>query len=208
MIQTKRQQFQLFQTPLDLAQGYWQKLLKAGDLVIDATCGNGNDTLFLCDLVLGKEDGFKKGAVIAIDKQEQAVESTRNLLNRSLPEHLLKDISLHHQCHSSFPSSLKNESVALIVYNLGYLPGGNKSVTTMTPTTLQSLNAAIPLIAPGGAICITCYPGHDAGVPEEEMALNFAASLNPQHWSSCHHRWLNRRNAPSLILIQRGHYPT
>ncbi|HEV8052136.1 MAG TPA: class I SAM-dependent methyltransferase [Parachlamydiaceae bacterium] len=206
----KRQQFLLFQTPLDLAHAYWQKLLKPGDCVIDATCGNGHDTLFLSGIVLDMDNSAaeKKGYVIAIDTQEQAIENTRNLLNQNLPKNLLDRISLHQQCHSSFPPSLRDESVNLVVYNLGYLPGGDKALTTVCPTTIKSLKAATPLIAPGGAICITCYPGHAAGVPEEEMALEFAASLDPHHWSSCHHRWVNRRNAPSLILIQRGCYPT
>lgn len=93
--------------------------------------------------------------------------------------------------------------MALIVYNLGYLPGGDKTITTESSTTLESLQAAFPLIMPGGAISIACYPGHPSGKTEEENVMTFASSLDPQVWSCCHHRWLNRRNAPSLILIQR-----
>lgn len=195
----QRKQFKLFQTPLDLAHNYWQQLLKPGDCVIDATSGNGHDTLFLAKLILSDE----KGHIIALDIQQQAVENTRQLLKDNL-KGLPGNISTYRQCHSTFPSFLEKESVALIVYNLGYLPGGNKSLTTLSDTTLKSLEAASSLIAPGGAISITCYPGHAAGKPEEELALHFAATLNPQEWSSCHHKWLNRKNAPSLILIQRA----
>jgi ubiquinone/menaquinone biosynthesis C-methylase UbiE len=97
----KRQQFQLFQTPLDLAHTYWHQLLKPGNWVIDATCGNGHDTLFLAQTVL---DGSIKGRVIAMDSQLAAIESTQKLLETSLPKDFLNAISLHHQCHSSFPS--------------------------------------------------------------------------------------------------------
>lgn len=193
-----RKQFQLFQTPLDLAHDYWLKLLKPGDLVVDATCGNGHDTLFLAKIVLEKDSG----TLITIDTQKQALENSQSFLLDNLSEDLIKRISFYHQCHSVFPDVLQRESVALIVYNLGYLPGGDKTLTTESSTTLQSLKAALPLILPGGAISITCYPGHLAGKIEEETVIHFASSLDPQVWSSCHHRWLNRKNAPSLLLIQ------
>lgn len=196
----QRSQFQLFQTPLDLTQAYWKQLLKLGDFVIDATCGNGHDTLYLASLVL---DVSRKGCVVALDTQKQAIENTRIHLKSNFSEDL-EGIEFYHQCHSSFPPHLGKESIALIVYNLGYLPGGDKKHTTFSSTTLLSLMAAMPLISPGGAISITCYPGHEAGKPEEEIALDFAASLDPAKWSSCHHRWLNRKNGPSLILIQKS----
>lgn len=194
-------QFQLFQTPIDLAHAYWQQLLKPGDRVIDATCGNGHDTLFLSRLIL-KQDS--NSGVIALDKQECAVENTRKLLCENLPEEHLKRISFYTQCHSSFPPDLNRESIALLVYNLGYLPGGDKNLTTESPTTIKSLAAALPLIAPGGAISITCYPGHEAGKSEEEALLNFVVALDPKQWSCCFHRWINRRNSPSLLFIQRS----
>lgn len=200
----KRLQFPLFQTPLDLAHDYWRSLLKPGDCVIDTTCGNGHDTLFLAKIIL---ESHKKENLIALDTQPQAIANTQKLLEENLPS-LFHHVLLCQQCHSTFPDHIIHESVALIVYNLGYLPGNNKNLTTMTSTTLQSLQAALPLIAPGGAISITCYPGHETGKPEEEAVINFAASLDPLEWSCCHHRWLNRQNAPSLILIQRGKLPT
>lgn len=191
----KRQQFKLFQTPIDLAHTYWQQLVKPGDRVVDATCGNGHDTLFLAKL---------ECYVTALDKQEHAIEKTRKLLNDTLPNEFLKNITFHNQCHSSFPTDLQEASITLLVYNLGYLPGGDKQLTTESHTTIKSLGAAMPLIVSGGAISITCYPGHDAGKLEEEKVLSFAAELDPQQWSCCVHRWVNRRNSPSLILIQRA----
>lgn len=197
----QRLKFPFFQTPLDLAHAYWLRLLKPGNRVIDATCGNGHDTLFLANLVLNSDS---KGSVIALDKQQLALDKTQALLKANLSENFLSSIFLYAQCHSSFPLHLEKESISLIVYNLGYLPGGDKNLTTISPTTLQSLEAAISLIVPGGAISITCYPGHDAGKPEEEAVLKFTASLDPKKWSCCHHQWVNRQKGPSLILIQKG----
>lgn len=186
--------FQLFQTPLDLAHAYWKKLLVPGDLVIDATCGNGHDTLFLAKL---------NCSVIALDKQAQALQNTKELLSEHLDAAQLKQVQLFPQCHSSFPSKLSLGSISLLVYNLGYLPGGDKKITTESSTTLKSLQVGMTLIKPGGAISITCYPGHEAGKAEEEMLLHFTSSLDPKQWSCCLHRWINRRSAPSLLLLQK-----
>lgn len=187
--------FQLFQTPLDLAHTYWQQFLNPGDRVIDATCGNGHDSLFLARLHC---------SVIALDKQEQAIESTKKLLNEHLHKEHLKNVLFYTQCHSSFPSDLEWGSVALLVYNLGYLPGGDKKLTTESLITIKSLEAGMLLIKPGGAVSITCYPGHEAGKFEEEALLDFTASLDPKQWSCCFHRWINRRNGPSFLFIQRS----
>jgi len=196
----KRHQFNLFQTPIDLAHAYWRQFLKPGHCVVDATCGNGNDTLVLAQIVM---EGGEAGCVIAMDRQQQALYATRQLLEQHLSGKWVSRILFYEQCHSSFPTQIGKESVALIVYNLGYLPGGNKHLTTLPTTTMQSLEAALPLVMPGGAISITCYPGHEAGKVEEEQLVKFTAALDPQKWSCCHHRWVNRRDGPSLLLIQR-----
>ena len=193
------QQFPLFQTPLDAAHAYWRQLLKPGNLVIDATCGNGHDTLVLTAIC-----ATSGGKVIAIATQEAAIKNTRERINGNIPEPLQKNVDYYRQCHSTFPAHIAANSAALIVYNLGYLPGGNKELTTLRSTTLQSLEAALPLISPGGAISIMCYPGHSEGKIAAEAVGNFAASLNPKEWSCCHHRWVNRTASPSLLLILKS----
>lgn len=191
--------FPLFQSHLDLAHNYWSKVVKTGDTVIDATCGNGHDTLILAKLALNDE----KGELIAIDVQPQAIESTKTRLATELPELILGRIRFVAGCHSQFPGDIEKESVALIVYNLGYLPGGDKTVTTTCPNTLQSLEAALPLIGIGGMISITCYPGHSEGKREEEMLIEFSRTLDPRLWSCCLHSWINRQASPSLLVCQK-----
>lgn len=192
--------FSLFQSHLDLAHHYWTQLVQEGDTVIDATCGNGHDTLKLCQLALSAD----KGKIYAIDSQSIAIESTKTLLAHHLSVDEQKRVEFHHRCHSIFPSSIESEDVKLIVYNLGYLPGGNKAETTTCLTTLQSLQHACALLKAGGAISVTCYPGHPEGAREQEAILKFSSALQPTEWSCCHHTWNNRHLAPSLLLLQKG----
>jgi SAM-dependent methyltransferase len=199
--------FSLFNSHLDLAHDYWQSILTTlspneNSIVVDATCGNGRDTLFLAQIG-PSEKNRRKQRLIAIDKQPQAIENSKKLLQEQLPAESLSHIEFHTSCHSSFPADIPPASVILIVYNLGYLPGGDKNITTTLNTTLQSLQSALPLLRPGGLISVTCYPGHYEGKKEEKCLLEFAGSLPPSQWSSCHHRWLNRKEAPSLLLLQK-----
>lgn len=192
--------FSPFQSHLELAHHYWQKIVQPGDQIIDATCGNGHDTLLLATFALQPEAGH----LWAIDLQKQALEKSQKLLSTELSSDLYQRISWMHQSHAQFPSSIEKESVKLIVYNLGYLPGGNKEVTTQTASTLQSLEQALALLCPGGAISLTCYPGHPEGAAEEKAIRSFLEHLDPRLWCVCHHVICNRQKAPSLFLIMKG----
>ena len=195
-----RSPFALFQSHLDLAQAYWKALVKKGDTVIDATCGNGHDTLKLSQLALSSD----KGKVYAFDIQPQAIQSTLHLLKTHLSQEELNRVSLMEHCHSTFPEEICPESVKLCVYNLGYLPGGDKTQTTKTHSTLASLQKMEPLLQRGGAISMTCYPGHAEGEAELQILLQYVQQLSPKEWSCCHHTWENRHKSPTLLLIQKS----
>ena len=197
---TMRPPFPLFQSHLDLAHSYWSQLVQKGDTLIDATCGNGHDTLKLCLLTLS----LHKGKVYAIDIQKDAIKSTSHFLISHLDPSLQQQVIIKNQCHSSFPSEIVPGSVKLIVYNLGYLPGSDKKLTTEISTTLKSISQALNLLQKGGALSITCYPGHPEGKRELEEIIAFTTQLSPTEWSCCQHLWLNRKQAPSLLLIQRS----
>lgn len=182
---------------LQLAHHYWGIFLKPGDCVIDATCGNGHDSLKLAQLVLTE----KAGALLCIDVQDSALEATKERLKNSLPPPLFKKIIYHKGCHAVFPP-LPN-SPRLIVYNLGYLPGGNKSLTTEPVSTLTSLKCALNHLQRGGMLSITCYSGHETGEKEEKSVLSFAQSLSENQYQVVHHQWVNRTKAPSLLMIQK-----
>lgn len=166
---------------LDQAYLYWQTLLKPDDHAIDATCGNGKDALRLVKLV-------PQGHVYALDIQEIALQKARALIPDS-------NISFLLQSHAELPTG----RFKLVVYNLGYLPGGNKDLTTMTTTTLESLEKAAQLIVIGGALSITCYPGHPEGAREELAIQRWVESLDPQKWLITRHAW--REKSPTLFFI-------
>ena len=119
----------------------------------------------------------------------------------------------HRADHAVALESLARRSAALIVFNLGYLPGGDRSVTTTADGTLRALRSAEGLLAVGGCISVTIYPGHSAGAAEEGAVLEYEASLPQGVWSVYYTQWLNQRNkrtgrrAPSLVLQQLLHEP-
>ncbi len=195
-----RTRFPLFQSHLDLAHVYWSTLLKPGDSAIDATCGNGHDTLRVAECILENSDG----RIWAIDLQEEALAATRKLLESRFSKEQLKSVSYLKGNHQAYPETIEPGTIALIVYNLGYLPGGDKGVTTLSSTTVESLKKALILLKHGGVISITCYPGHPEGKREEGEIMAWCRKLDPKQWSCCQHKWLNRREAPSLLLIQKG----
>ncbi len=167
--------------------------------MIDATCGNGKDTLRLAQLLLPLGE---KGQVIGIDIQPIALIQTRQLLAAHLSHAELDRVTLLEQSHATLPS-FPDAIVRLVVYNLGYLPGSNKSVKTQWETTLESVEAALKLLAPGGIISITCYPGHPEGKEEQTKLLEMTHALPTQLWNICHHRWVNSATSPSLLLLQK-----
>ncbi len=190
--------FPLFSTPIDLAHHFWDLLLEDGDGVIDATCGNGKDSLKLANYLQKK----KGTALICIDIQEKALENTKALIQEKAPD-FFPFIQFHLGSHEHLflPNAKK---LKLVVYNLGYLPGGDKSFTTQVKSTLDSLQKALELLSPGGVISLTCYPGHPEGAKEEKELISFSSSLNPKQWTSTLFSWNNRNASPSLLLIQKS----
>lgn len=190
------QNFALFSTPIDLAHTYWKQLIEPGDSAIDATCGNGKDTLQLAKLISAA------GMVIGLDIQKEAIDRTRALLEKELPPSQLSKIHLFLQSHEELPALAYQAKIKVIAYNLGYLPGGDKKITSQTSSTLESLKKSLSILTPGGAITIACYPGHEEGAREQEALLQALTLLPSSEWSICHHEWINRPLSPSLILIQ------
>ncbi len=184
------------QPHLHTAHALWYSLLQSGDTAIDATCGNGHDTLILAQILLAPT----KGQLLALDIQPEAIAHTKERLSQQLPKEIFTRIQFYQQSHTTFPI-MEQESVKLIVYNLGYLPGGDKSFTTVANTTIESLCQATSLLAKGGLITVTCYPGHPAGSLEEQALLAWVTSLPREKWSIHHQRWLHRPHSPTLLSL-------
>jgi hypothetical protein len=177
-----------------LAHLIWKDFLRPGMTVIDATAGNGHDTLFLAKCVLTPNSGW----VHAFDIQEKALEATQKRLQEHLPETLLKRITLHHTSHETFPENL---APSLIAYNLGYLPGADPQNTTLAESTLTSCQNALNILNSKGLLSITLYPGHPEGHLEKSLLLPWLTTLT--HLPIFHHTPLSRPNQPSLITLRK-----
>ena len=177
-----------------LSHDVLREAVQKGDTVIDATMGNGHDTLFLCELV-GEE-----GQVIAFDVQEAAVESTRKRLAEA---GMLERAVLYCRGHEHMDEAGVAD-VSAIVFNLGWLPGGDKSVTTLWETTKIALEKALHLLKQHGVLLLCAYPGHAEGDRERAEVINFLASLPPQRYNVLHQKFLNAGpGAPENFIIQK-----
>lgn len=144
------------------------EVLSPGDLAVDATVGNGHDTLFLA-----KQVG-SSGKVIGFDVQEAAIASGK----AKLAEHGISEegYALHVVSHACMADYVTNE-VAAVMFNLGYLPGSNKNVITQTEDTLIALNQAFGLLGRNGVLSVMCYPGHEGGGEEAQAVTDWFSSL-------------------------------
>lgn len=178
-----------------LAADYMVRSIREGDSVVDATMGNGKDTLFLCELV------GETGHVYAFDVQEEAVARTRErVAEAGYAERTTLLLAGHETMAAHVPAG-----VQAVMFNLGWLPGAEHIVTTKTNTTLEAVRAAVSLIAPGGIVTVCVYPGHDEGTRELSALLEYARTLSVREYNVAHHCFLNASSqTPQLILIQRN----
>ena len=153
--------------------------LRPGDRAVDATAGNGHDTVFLAERV------GPRGQVLAVDNQEAAVASTRRRLQAAgIAERVTLCCTGHQRLADSAPGDWTG-TVRGILFNLGFLPGGDKSRITRPATTLEALETALFLLAPGGRLAVVAYPGHPGGAAE---AVAVAAWVG--HQAGCDFRRL------------------
>jgi predicted methyltransferase len=175
------------------------EVLHSGDIAIDATVGNGHDTLFLANCV------GATGKVYGFDIQQQALDSAYHRLEQAGQT---AQVSLYHAGHEVMavllPESVVGQ-VKAVMFNLGYLPGGDKQRTTTTSTTLAALQTALSMLAPGGVISLLAYTGHPGGREEAELVKAWAASLPTDHFSVSIEVLLSERgNAPEWLVVQRA----
>jgi len=94
--------------------------------------------------------------------------------------------------------------VAAVMFNLGYLPGGDHRIKTRAQTTVKALKASIAILSPGGIVTIVIYSGHEGGEEEKEALFHFCKSLNQQEFVALHYAIVNQINKPpSLLVIEK-----
>jgi len=164
-----------------------------GDTVIDATCGNGHDTL-----VLSKFAG-KEGKVLAFDIQEQAIQNTRALLEKHERNNVELICDSHEKLNEYLAAGLYNQ-IGGAIFNLGYLPGGDKSVITEAKSTIIALDAILLSLKHTGLVILVIYPGHQGGQEEKEAVLKHVINLDQKFFNVLQYRFINQKNNPPFIV--------
>jgi predicted methyltransferase len=180
--------------PVPLSHLLVRSCLRPGDTVIDATCGNGYDTLFLAESV-GPD-----GQVWGFDIQQQAITETERRVTEAGLSACVTLIQVGHQTlaqHITAP-------VQAVFFNLGYLPGGDRSIITRPETTTPALDQSLAVLAPTGVLAITIYPGHSGGSDEQLTVERWANVLKPR----IYHCWRMAQSnvtadAPYLLFVQK-----
>ena len=175
------------------------RYVKAGDTVIDGTMGNGHDTLALAKLV-GPE-----GRVIAFDIQPMALENTKALLEaEGMKDHPGIHLILDSNANVKNYVELGEAGIAAILFNLGYLPGGDKTVTTTKEETLRAVSDAVELVKPGGLVAAVLYSGHEQGAEEKQALLDWAKELPAKAFHVAYiSMWNQKKCPPEILLITR-----
>ena len=179
---------------LELQKRFILAHLRPGDVAVDCTMGNGNDTAFLSQSV------GETGRVYAFDIQEEALVSTKaHLQALACPENYTLIHASHHRI-----LEFGKEPVKAVMFNLGYLPGsGKKQVTTMRETTMQAVQGAIELLDHDGILLVAIYPGHEEGRLEGEMLGEYFATLD-RHLICCScFKIINSPTSPYFYIVEK-----
>ena len=172
-----------------MAHDFLAQVITPEDIVVDATMGNGYDTLFLAKLAK---------QVYAFDIQEQALEKT----SQRIQEAGLTNVNLILQGHETVDEYVTEVKAA--IFNLGYLPSADKSIITQPQTTLEALEKLCQMLIKGGRIAIMIYYGHEGGDIERDAVLDFVSQLPQQEYTATIYRTLNQiNNPPFLVMIEK-----
>lgn len=184
---------QFFKNAVNMSKEVCKNKLEKGDIAVDATMGNGNDTLFLCKLV-GKE-----GKVYSFDIQGKALENTKNKLYQN-NVHWAKLIL---DGHENMDKYIKEEP-KIILFNLGYLPGQSKMITTKKDTTLEAVKKSLNIIKKEGVVILVIYPGHEEGMLEKEILIDYCKDICQKKFNVIELEFINQiNNPPMMICIEK-----
>lgn len=182
---------------LQSAHHWAAKVLTPGGTAIDATTGNGHDTLFLA------RQAGSNGRVFGFDVQEQAIIQTHH---RLLAENEHHQVTLfqksHHQMQEVLPKDLLG-NVQVVMFNLGYLPHGDKTIVTKPDTTIKAMDTSLKYLAPGGLLIAALYTGHPGGQKEADQVIEWASGLPPCFFQVMWQQIINRNQSPSLLIIEK-----
>lgn len=174
---------------LKLSHEHFKAHIKEGDTVIDATAGRGRDTLLLSRLV------GENGHVYAFDIQEEAINATSALLSENNRENVTLILDSHHKMNAYV------KEAAAVVFNFGFLPGGDHRVFSHAETSVQAIEAALSILKDDGFISLCIYYGGDTGFEERDGILSFLQGLDQKKYTVMLQSFYNRKNCPPLFAI-------
>lgn len=175
--------------PLEMAHQFLAEVITKEDVVVDATMGNGHDTVFLAQLA---------GQVYAFDIQEQALANTQEKLEKLGLQHVQLILD-GHQHVDQYVETLK-----AAIFNLGYLPSADKSVITLPATTIEAMEKICDRLQKGGRMAMMIYYGHEGGDIERDAVLDFVGQLPQKEYTATIYRTLNQVNQPPfLVMIEK-----
>lgn len=185
-----------FLTPVDFSHFLLNKHVKGGDIVIDATAGNGHDTRYLAEII--KDNG----KVYSFDIQNKAIENTLRLLKKY---NLKNRVELINDSHENIDLYIEEKNISAVIFNLGYLPGGDKNIITKSDSTIMALDKSMKLLKKGGIIIVVVYSGHKGGKKERESLINFVQELDYHKYNVINYSYLNQPASPPevIALIRR-----
>ena len=176
---------------LQLAKDRLAQTANPDGVYIDFTMGRGRDTLFLCSLA-------PQGKVYSFDIQPSALEQTAQLLE----EHGMTNAELILDDHQNFKKYYGGE-IDGGLFNLGFLPGGDKSITTQRGSTLAAVKAAMAALKRGAALGVAVYPGHEEGRIEGEQLQEYFSTIDKKLFDIFIYRLLNVPESPYMMIIER-----
>lgn len=174
---------------VEYAHHFIAEHVTAGDICVDATAGNGKDTQFLCELV------GDTGHVVAMDIQPMAVEHTKALLQE---KQLACRAEVLLDSHVNMEQYVEEGTVSCVVFNLGYLPGGDHKLATKGATSIAAMEAALRILKKKGLLSVTIYSGGDSGFEEKEAVLKWLKSLDSKKYLVITSEYYNRPNHPPM----------
>ncbi|TXL58174.1 methyltransferase domain-containing protein [Cerasibacillus terrae] len=178
---------------LDFSHQLLKDCIKEGETVVDATCGNGNDTLFLSKLV------GKTGQVYAFDIQEQAITQTKQLLEENKQVNVTLILDSHANMEKYLPETIKGK-LGGAIFNLGYLPHSDKTIITKGNTTIRAIDILLDYIKKDGIIVLVVYHGHIGGKREKDLVLDYVTNLNQSYYQVLEYGFINQKNNPPFII--------
>lgn len=181
----------MLQGMIPFAHEILTKSVQMGETVVDATCGNGNDTVFLSELV------GDKGHVYAFDVQEQAIETTK----KRLAEHSYNNVTYILDSHANVDQYIElKERIAGAVFNLGYLPRSDKQVITQPTSTITAIKKLLSLLRQHGLLVLVIYAGHEGGREEKEAVIDYVSKLDQKQYAVLQYQYLNLKNTPPFVV--------